>query len=190
MFEQMLSGNWKAQHCTKAEELQTLRSLWLGCPEWQMCQKTLMGKSPQAIQAHTQHAHCQMTREGPKMSRVLPAGVGIHARGWLVQEDDGWIRQEGYCHAELALLPTAQLLSPCFHFAFQACRARKIKTHKELLAVPGGRFHSDWPSRGLLSGTPDPNRLACLAVEQDAQALTLCSDAQGIRSDASVVLAC
>ena len=40
-------------------------------------------------------------------------------------------------------------------------------------AVPGmveAKSHSEWPSRGLSSGTPDPNRLACLGIRGEGGA--------------------
>ena len=50
---------------------------------------------------------------------------------------------------------------------------RRAKRNDELLAVPGvveAKSHSKWPLRGLTSGTPDPNRLACLGIRGEGGA--------------------
>ncbi len=40
-----------------------------------------------------------------------PAGVGVHAAGWLIQKDDCRAAQEGNGYTQLASLPTGQIAS-------------------------------------------------------------------------------
>ena len=47
------------------------------------------------------------------------------------------------------------------------------RKNRQLLAKPGvieARSHSEWPSRGLSSGTPDLNRLACSGIRGEGGA--------------------
>ena len=55
-----------------------------------------------------------------------PAGVGVHARGGLIQKHHAGAAQEGDGHAQLPSLPAGELLSPCVALLLKAC------THKPL----------------------------------------------------------
>ena len=63
--------------------------------------------------AHSGRAKCHARRVHYNESawHCKPAGVGVHAAGWLIQKDDCRATQKGDGYAQLASLPTRQITS-------------------------------------------------------------------------------
>lgn len=65
--------------------------------------------------------HASGVHDSETARHCKPAGVGVHAAGWLIQEDDCRATQEGNGYAQLASLPTRQIASGRVQLAIKPC---------------------------------------------------------------------